>query len=372
MAGNPQPPSASTASIDLSALASNYRLARRLIGSNCRVLAMIKGDAYGHGAEQVGRSLVAAGCDTFGVATVAEASALQELGRAKVVLFGGVLPSEAGDVVRSGAEAVVSDPESLQALASEASTQGRRFRAHLGLDTGMRRLGAEPEQLLGLAQLATSLGSIDVVGLCSHFADAEAPEGELLNRQLEMLRSAALSIEPLVGLVPLHAANSAGLLQHAATHLDLVRPGLMLYGLSPRPGIACEEELRPVMRLSAPVLRVTQVQPGEGVGYGHAFRAERVTTLATVRIGYADGYPRCLSGVGKVWLGGLEAPVVGRVCMDHLMVDVTDADGVSVGDHAVLWGPELRAERVAEWAQTISYELVSRVGARVLRTYPGA
>ncbi|MFT4569628.1 MAG: alanine racemase [Hyphomicrobiaceae bacterium] len=372
MAGHPAPSSAPQAFIDLCALASNYRLACRLAAPSSRILAMVKADAYGHGIDAVVRCLAASGCEMFGVATCAEAQAVTGLGPSRVVVFGGVLAGDADALLASGAEVVACDPETLRILAARADAAGRQLRVHLGVDTGMRRLGAEPHEMAALAELAVSLPCVSVVGLCSHFAEAEAVDSQLLEAQLTSLEHVARSVEPIVGHLELHAANSAGLLGSARARLDLARPGLMLYGLSPRPGIAHEDELQPVMRLSAVVIRVASLAPGEGVGYGHAFHTARPTTLATLRIGYGDGYPRALSGCGSVFLGGGLAPVVGRVCMDHIMVDATDVSSITIGDEAVLWGPELRAETVAEKAGTISYELVSRVSPRVTRTYVDA
>jgi alanine racemase len=373
MAGHPEPSSAPTATVDLSALVSNFRLALRHVGGSSRILAMVKGDAYGHGASDVVRTLVGAGCEEFGVATCSEAADVRAAGARRVVIFGGVLAGDLDELFASGAELVLSDVATAEAAAVRARAAGRRLRVHLGVDTGMRRLGAEPGDLPELARRVAALPELEAVALCTHFADAEAPDGLMLARQLSDLRAVYEAVRGVTGPLHLHAANSAALLAHRSSHLDMVRPGLMLYGLSPRPGMVGEEELRAVMRLVAPVMRVAELAVGEGVGYGHTFRAARPTRLATLRIGYADGYPRSLSGCGRVWLGGASAPVVGRVCMDHVMVDVTDLPRPALGAEAVLWGPELPAESVAELAGTISYELVARVGARVnrLTTNPG-
>jgi alanine racemase len=242
-------------------------------------------------------------------------------------------------------------------------------RVHLHVDTGMHRLGAEPRAVADLVAHARSLGGVELVALCSHFACAEADDPTPTAEQLAALQGAAGSADPMPAL---HAANSAAVIARPQTHLDAVRPGLMLYGLHPSPEHRALVDLQPAMALDAPVVRVAEVGPGEGIGYGHTYRTKVRARIATVRIGYADGYPRALSNRGRVLIHGRPASVVGRVCMDHVMVDASEIADVRVGDRALLWGTGLPAEEVAELAGTIAYELVSRVGTRVARIYEAA
>jgi alanine racemase len=373
MAGNPEPSAFPAAFVDLSRLRRNFRLASRLVGAHSRVAAMVKADAYGHGLLRVAAALRAENCEIFGVATAAEAQALRESVGAsvRIIIFGGLLPEEIERAVGCAAEVIVDTQATVDCLQARAAAAGRQIEAHVMVDTGMRRLGLGVDQALGLAEHVATQSSLNLRGIGSHFAHAEAADQQLLTRQLaelESLRRAAADR----GLRPeFHAANSAAVLAAPSAHLDMVRPGLMLYGLSPRAGIAHEQELVAAMGLVARIVRVAEVGAGEGIGYGHSYVTSEPSRIATVRIGYGDGYPRGLSNCGVVLVNGRRASVVGRVCMDHIMVDVTGLEATQVGDEVVLWGEGLKAEEVAELANTISYELVTRVGGRVERRYDG-
>ncbi len=357
------------ARIDLSALAHNYREVARLVRGGTRVLAMVKADAYGHGARRVAQRLAGLGCRHFGVATLEEAAELAGLGApASVVVFGGILPDEAARAAEIGAEVVVFDWEVTQALAQAARALGRTVPVHIKIDTGMRRLGIEVRHAREFAARIAALEGVKPVALCSHFAMAESVTTEVTRGQLEALLEAARQVESILGRLPLHLANSAAIMTRPETHLDMVRPGLMLYGLLPDPALAGRASLQPVMTFEAPVVRTAMLGPGVGIGYGHTFRTQREMAVATLRCGYADGYPRALSNSGEAWLAGRRCRVVGRVCMDHTMIDVTGLP-VRVGDRAVLWGKQLDAGEVAARAGTIPYELVVRVGSRVERVY---
>lgn len=367
-------PGQPTARIDLGALAHNYSEVKRLVGERVTVLAMVKADAYGHGADAAARRLAAEGCAVFGVATLAEARSLREaLPDGRIVVFGGLTPADAADAVAAGAEVVVSDPEVVEAISAVADASGVEVAIHVKVDTGMRRLGVEVAGAAELVARVRAARGVRPVALCSHFALAESVTTEVTEGQLELLKQAADAVAAGGQRLPCHLANSAGIMTRQASHLDMVRPGLMLYGLYPDSGLTGHADLKPVMTLESGVVRVAEVGPGEGIGYGHTFRTDRVTRVATVRCGYADGYPRALSNRGQVLIGGRQAPVAGRICMDHLMVDVTDVheDGVVVetGTRVVLWGRGLDAGEVAEHAGTISYELVARVGKRVERVF---
>lgn len=361
------------ARIDLAALAHNYSEVRRLVGRSVSVISMVKSDAYGHGAFEVASALARQGCNAFGVATLVEARVIRlALPDARVVVFGGVLAADAEAAVASGAEIVVFDADVVEALGAVASAERTEVAVHVKIDTGMRRLGIEPAEAPEFVKRIRATRGARPVALCSHFAMAESVTTEVTQGQLERLQEAARAVAARGPALPCHLANSAAIMTRPATHLDMVRPGLMLYGLYPDPALADHAALEPVMTLEAGVVRVAEVGPGEGIGYGHTFRTERATRVATLRCGYADGYPRALSGRGVALLEDRRAPIIGRVCMDHLMVDVTQLDDVEPGTRLVLWGPGLDAGEVAELAGTISYELVARVGRRVERVYEEA
>lgn len=360
------------ARIDLSALAHNLAEVRRLVGPSVRVLAMVKADAYGHGAVAVTERLASHGVDTFGVATLDEAERLASVrGGSALVVFGGISPDDAARAIALDVEVVTDAYEVIGALAARAAAVGRDARVHIEVETGMRRLGLAPAEAIELTRLASAMNGVTPVAICSHFAMAESVSTEVTDGQLERLTAVAEALVAKGIDVRRHLANSAAVMSRPAAHLDMVRPGLMLYGLYPAESFRSVATLRPVMTFEACVVRVAEVGPGEGIGYGHTFRASRRMVVATLRCGYADGYPRVLSNRGGVCFEGRVAPIVGRVCMDHLMVDVTDVPGVRRGSRGTLWGHAPATESVADQAGTISYELVARVGRRVRREVVG-
>ena len=360
------------AHIDLSALAHNLGEVRRLVGPRVGVLAMVKADAYGHGAVAVTERLALHGVDTFGVATLEEAERLAPVrSRSTLVVFGGISPDEAERAVALDVDVVTDSRELVSALATRAVAVGRTARVHVEVETGMRRLGLPPADAVELARFAAATQGVTPVAVCSHFAMAESVATDVTDGQLERLTAVAESLASQGIRLRRHLANSAAVMSRPAAHLDMVRPGLMLYGLYPAESFRSVATLRPVMTLEACVIRVAEVGPGEGIGYGHTFRAQRRMRVATLRCGYADGFPRVLSNRGGVSFDGTVAPIVGRVCMDHVMVDVTDVPGVRLGSRATMWGQAPATESVADQAGTISYELVARVGSRVRRAVRG-
>lgn len=331
---------------------------------------MVKADAYGHGAPRIAERLYQAGCRSFGVVSIAEARALAALpADARVIVFGGILPSEAADAVACKAEVVTQEAEVVVALAGAARAGRRQTAVHIKVDTGMRRLGLAASGAVELARLVVTTEGVRLEALCSHFAKAESVSDPTTAGQLEGLLEAARALSEAGIEHRLHLANSAAVMTRPETHLDSVRPGLMLYGLLPDPALAGRARLVPVMTLAATVVRVADVGAGEGISYGHSYRTEGPSRIATLRCGYADGYPRALSNRGRAVVAGRTVPVVGRVCMDHLMIDVTGMNDVAVGTEAVLWGEEPSTAEMAEAAATIPYELVARVGSRVERHY---
>lgn len=370
------------ARIDTAALVHNLEQVRRLVGPRVGVLAMVKSNAYGHGAEICAGALAKAGCRAFGVATVAEAAALAPVVKAaagakqdsRIAVFGGLLPGEAQAAVEAGAEVVTQELEVIRALGARAQACGVQVAVHLKIDTGMHRLGVAPGDVVEFMKAAAVVRGVRVAAICSHFAQAESVTGEVTAGQLEAMLAADTALRA-AGFAPArHLANSAAILTRPEAHLDMVRPGIMLYGVAPDPSLRGRADLRPVMQLVAHVIRVADVGVGEGVGYGHTFHAARPTRLATVRCGYADGYPRILGNVATASVRGTRVPLVGRICMDHAMFDVTDvteAGGVVVGDEVTLWGDDPEVEDVANKAGTIAYELLARVAARVRREVAG-
>jgi len=366
------------AEIDLAAIRANVMELRRRAG-DAAVMAVVKADGYGHGMVPSARAALAGGAGWLGVALVDEAVALRAAGIEVPVLAWLVSPhTDLRPAAERSIDISVSAPWALDLAAAAAREVGRSVRVHLKADTGLGRAGAMPAEWRGLCEQAAKLaanGEISIVGVWSHLAYADSPSHPTIAAQKDRFDE-ALGVAASVGVFPQvrHLANSAATLALPQTHYDLVRPGVAVYGLSPGPevGRAADLGLRPAMRLRADVALVKRVPAGQGVSYAHRYVTERETTLALIPLGYADGVPRHATNVGPVQVGGQRFTISGTVCMDQFVVDVGDLD-VDAGDEAVLFGAGDAGEPTADdWAQavgTINYEIVTRIGPRVPRTY---
>jgi len=364
------------ARIDLGAVAANVATLSDVAGG-AALMAVVKADAYGHGAVEVARAALGAGATWLGVALVEEGAALRDAGLDGPVLLLSEPPvSAAAAVVDAGLTPVVYREVWVDALAKAVADAGRStpLSVHLKVDTGMHRAGCDPADAVTLARSVAARDELLLEGLMTHLAVADEPDHSATAIQLacfDEVRTglAEAGIEPAV----VHAANSAATLTRPETRFDLVRCGIALYGIPPAPALAGHASLRPVLRLQAEVAQVRRVAAGEGVSYGLRYRLERDATIAVVPVGYGDGVPRRLGEVGgEVLIGGARYPISGTVTMDQLMVDCGDSD-VAVGDEVVLIGSQGDEEITAtEWAQrlgTIAYEITCGVGARVPRVY---
>ncbi len=362
--------------VDLDALRFNLRAVRRCVGPSVGVLAVVKANAYGHGAVPCARTLAAAGASALGVATVEEGAELRGAGiRVPVVVFGLAQTEEAPAVVRNRLQPTVVLPAQARALSRAATAARRRVSVHLKVDTGMGRIGVRPEAAGALARTLRRLPGVEVAGVFTHFAHADGRDRGLMRDQQARLETAAAAVRAVWPRVRVHAANSAAVIEAPATHYDLVRPGLMLYGLYPAPRLRGLVALRPVLRWVTRIIQVKTVPAGTGLSYGHTFVTRRPSRIATLPVGYADGLDRALSNRGRVLIGGRACPLVGRVCMDMCLADVTELPRAAVGDPAVLIGRQGRvgigADELAAALGTISYEVLCAIGARVRRTYRG-
>jgi alanine racemase len=380
MADVDDPVAAAEALVDLDAVAHNVGVLRAA-APTAALMAVVKADGYGHGAVAVGRAALAAGATWLGVCTQQEALDLRDAGITAPVLSWLHLPGEDfAPAVAAGVDLSVPSRAHLASAVAGARRAGRPARLHLKVDTGLSRGGAQPADwpdLLDDAAKAVSDGTAEVVAVWSHLAHADAPDHPILDRQAARLADAWHAARDR-GFEPIrHLANSAATLTRPDLHLDLVRPGVAVYGLDPLCRPVVQGPLRPAMTLRARVVLVKRVPPGEGVAYGHEWTTPRETTLALLPLGYADGVTRALNRRGRmtVLLGGELRPVVGRVSMDQIVVDCGDSR-VREGDHAVLFGPGDHGEPTAQdWADelgTIHYEVVAGVhGQRVTRTTVG-
>jgi alanine racemase len=369
------------ATVDISALRANYRAIEAGLGSKYRIMAMIKADAYGHGAVEVSRAIEAIGVRAFGVATVEEGVQLRDAGiKSPVLVMGGLMGAgspASQKMIEMSLTPVVHSRGVLDSLDSAAGSAGKRVGVHIKVDTGMSRLGVRPESLQNLIEGIKSCENLYVEGAMTHFLDAG--NAEISGGQHDMFMRCKNTIEQMLGPIPIwHVANSqAALLGRQSYVLDAlecwVRPGLALFGECEGADSLLKDGLVPVMGLVSKVVLLKSVPAGTRVSYSGVFITKKRTRLAIVPIGYADGYPWRVTGKASVLIKGKRAPVAGRVTMDMIVVDVTDLDGVAVGDSVVLLGKQgddsITLKEFASWAETIPYEILCGISKRMPRVY---
>lgn len=373
------------ADIDLDAITVNIRELKKVTTPGARFMAIVKANAYGHSAAEVARQAMAGGADCLGVARIDEAVALREAGLDDMILVMGYTPPELARLALDHTLTLtVFDLETARAISDIAVAAGKTVTVHIKTDTGMGRLGLRPAGEGGLAldpdrvQTACRIArmpGLDLEGIFTHFASADSTDTAFTDKQFALFSGYIEELEHAgVKFRIKHAANSAAIISHPETHLDMVRAGIAMYGLNPSAQVNLDHlSTRPVMSLTARLVHVKKVPAGFCVSYGMTHCTPQPTTIATVPLGYADGYSRSLSSRGTMLVRGQRAPVVGRVCMDLTMLDVGHIDGVQTGDEAVAFGtqgPEtLSADEIAGLLGTINYEVVSSITARVPRVF---
>jgi alanine racemase len=366
------------ATVSLEAVAANLRAVRALVareaGPPPGVIAVVKANAYGHGAAAVGRALEAAGAAMLACADIEEGVSLREAGvTVPILVFGALSVSDLDGVIDFALTPTLSTPAAARALAALAARRGTRLACHLKVDTGMNRLGFRHDNLQRTMPELLASDQLRVDAVYTHFATADSAESPFLDEQRARFdrACAALGAMGLRG-ASRHAANSAAMLRDRRVWYDWVRPGLVLYGVVPPPLAAADLDLRPALSLESRIVAVKGLRSGEGTGYGLTWRAEGPRSIAIVPAGYADGLDTRLSGRGVALVRGRRVPIVGSVCMDMIMVDVTGLD-VSPGDEVVLIGrqgdEEITAREVAAAIGTIPWEVLCRLGARIERRY---
>jgi len=351
--------------VDLAALDYNLKQVQARIG-NRPILAVVKADAYGHGAVAVSKFLLRRGSVPIAmlcVADVDEALSLRAAGiRKPILLLTGCPPERADEAVRHRLTPVVFDRALLSALGRIAAERRKPIGIHVKIDTGMGRLGVPLSEVAGFFDAIRAHPAIRVTGILSHLADVD--DRNFTHRQIANFRQAIGTLK-MASVPPCHIANSAAALMHDASHFDGVRPGLALYGY-PSTRRKLPVSLRPVMRVRARILMLTRVPPNTPISYGRTYVTRRASDIAVVAIGYADGYPRALSNRGEMCVRGRWVPVIGRVCMDMTMIDVTGIPGVGVGDWVTVLGQEgpaqIGADDLARRCDTIAYEILCRLG----------
>lgn len=361
--------------IDTEALKFNYLQLRKLISPETKVMAVVKANAYGHGDVEVSRVFESLGCEFFGVAIPEEGARLRDAGiKRPIVVLGGVFPGQIKTLFDYDLTPVIFDLNTASALNAHAGHVGILKKVHVKVDTGMGRLGIQPAEALPFFREMKGFARLKVEGVLSHLAEADGPETRYTKRQIEVFIKTLEAIKEL-GFAPelVHIGNSAAIVDYRESHLNLVRPGIMLYGSYPAKRFKEKIELRPVMQIKTRVLHLKNLPAGSSVSYGRSFVASRDSVIATLPIGYGDGLPRRLSGKGEVLIGGARAPIAGTVCMDLTMCDVTHIPDIRVGDEAIiigrLGGEEITAEEIADKAGTISYEIFCDISGRVPRIY---
>jgi len=361
--------------IDLGALRWNFRQARQKVGPQVKILSVVKANAYGHGACEIAEVLEDEGSDGFGTATVEEGIELRKRGiQSPVVVLAGVYPNQLEDIERYDLTSVICESEVLSRLKKIAKKRKGRLNFHLKVDTGMGRVGFLASESASWLPDLRDLKELKLQGVFSHFSKAESVTGKYTKKQLESFRQVlqqlqANSHQPSF----VHLANSAAIITLPEAYFTMVRPGLMLYGIYPSPEMVNEISLKPVLTWKTSIHQLKRVPKGFSISYGQTFTTQRESMIATLPLGYADGYKRSLSNRGAVLVRGQRAPIIGTICMDLTMVDVTDIRGVSQGDEVVLLGQQkdaaISANEMASWANTISYEILTSISARVPRIH---
>lgn len=363
-----------SALIDLDALEHNFREVVRCAEGQ-QVLAVVKARAYGHGAVEVSRRLQTLGADMFGVALVEEGRELRDAGiLAPILVMGATFPEQAEAIVSLKLTPAIFSLAVAQALSEAAYKRRTTIDVHVKIDTGMGRIGIAPEDAPGFIAALRKLGSLSVQGLMTHFADADLRDKQFASRQMDRFEALLDVLEEKKINVPVrHAANSAAVLDFHRAFFTMVRPGLMLYGYNPLEEGAIGADLRRVLSLVTRIAFLKKVPAGVPVSYGRTFTTKRESIIATLPVGYADGYSRGLSNKGATLVRGIRVPVVGRVCMDMCMIDVTDVPGAGEGDEVVLIGSQgserITADDIAAMTGTIAYEVLCGISSRVPRIY---
>ena len=365
-----------TVCIHLDALKTNFQNIRQFVPPTTKILPIIKADAYGHGAVPVAQTLESLPIFGFGVASVTEGIRLREHHiHAPIIIMGPLLKDHIPDIIHYQFTPVISHQDIFQELLATLPSDTQAFPIHLKIDTGLHRLGFEAKEALAVITSLSSTPKVKLQGLLTHFADADNPDPSLTNQQLHQFQACIQQIQEQGIQVPLfHMANSAGILFHPTSHLGMVRPGIMLYGYAPgqehqSPPI----DLQPVMQATTYIAHLRSLEPGEVVGYNALFRTRRLSQVAVLPVGYTHGFPRHLTGKGHVLIQGTPAPIIGKICMDMMMVDVTDIRNPTIGEEVVLLGrqgqKEITAQNFAEWLNTIPYEVLCGIGGKANRTY---
>ncbi|MFB3114608.1 MAG: alanine racemase [Nitrospirales bacterium] len=364
------------ATINLSVLAHNLVELRRFLAPGCEILAIVKADGYGHGSIVIAETLAHLGISKFGVATIQEGVTLREAGlTGTIIVLGGIFSRQLQDLLHYQLTPVISDTDLAQQLGKALSTDQTPFPVHVKVDTGMSRLGLKPEAVLNLLDSPLFRGPLVIESLMTHLADADNPDPTFTLQQLSQFQAMAEQLRLKGITIPcLHVANTAGMVLHPQSHLDMVRPGLLLYGYLPPQHITpIPLALKPVLSLSTQIVQTRTIAAGESLSYSGAYRTTRPSRIGILPIGYTHGYNRLLSNGGEVLVENTRVPIVGTICMDMTLIDITDVPEARVESNVVLLGSQgtetISAIDIANWQESIPYEVLCNIGPRVNRVY---
>jgi alanine racemase len=361
--------------IDLKALAANVRNIKRRSGKKVELLVVVKADGYGHGSYEVSKVALKNGAGSLGVAFLEEAIELRENGiKAPILILSPEFYDREKELIAYDLQPAIADLDFVKNLNREAKKQNKIAEVYLKIDTGMRRYGIEPSSALDFVRVVQKLKNIRLKGVLSQFSTTEDTDKDFAEKQLYLFKKAVKQLEELNGdRLVRSIANSGAFLKLPQSYFDQVRVGILMYGIYPSPKMVKRVEVNPVMSLKSRIVQIEEVQKGESVGYGRTFITKRRTKIGTVPLGYADGYPWQLSNRGKVLVKERRVPIIGRVCMDAFMVDLTELPDVKIGEEVVLLGKQgkekIEAHQIAGWANSFSYEIISRMGKRLPRVY---
>lgn len=371
------------AEISLDAIKNNIRAIRRHVRPEAQILGVVKADAYGHGYREVAHTLLENGADALAVACLDEAVQLRESGFVcPILILGSSCRDDADRLVKYDVMPACFEFSLAKAISDAAVTQCKTAKIHIKTDTGMGRVGyrytddeAEREKSFAEILKIAALPNIEINGIFTHFAVADEDDDKYTFLQFDRFCSLCGRLEANGVHIPIkHCCNSAALIRFPHMHLDMVRPGIILYGLKPSEFVDCSMlNLKPAMSFKAKITNLKTVEPGSGISYGRRFTAERESKIATLPVGYADGYSRVLSGKAQAIAGGKLCNIVGNICMDQCMIDVSDVNTIAIGDEVILFGEgdniELPVESLAEKMGTINYEILCMIGKRIPRIY---
>ncbi|MEE1351660.1 MAG: alanine racemase [Clostridia bacterium] len=366
------------AEINLDALAHNMRQIRQITNPNSLIMAVVKADAYGHGAAECAEALLKNGADRLAVATLSEAIELRRLfGDVPILILGSSMESEAEELIENDITVSVYTYEFAKVLSDSAIKLGKSAKIHLKLDTGMSRIGfpvvdGDNREIISEILEISKLPMIEIEGIFSHFATSDEENRDYTDLQFKRFMYVCDKLSESGLVIPIkHICNSAGIMMYPEYHLDMVRPGVILYGMYPSNKVDKSRlDLKYVMSLKSLITYVKEIEPGRGVSYGKEYIADGVAKIATVPIGYADGYTRRLADNAKIAVGDRLFPIAGRICMDQCMIDVSGVNNIKRGDEALIFGDgAVTADDIASWIGTINYEVPCMLSRRIPRVY---